>query len=214
MLSELAKFKTMATHAYGTEVVQVQPQSLSSSTAVKPQTQVDENGEQILKEISVLTLLNGKIPTYQQSCYPNILIRYLGSGPHCSCIGCSPSWTSDCCRIDGYTISIYVYLTSTRVHIVHKVGTKIIDHKQIALTDITEIKTVGQIADAGFCGLGTQVMSPSAILLELQPDAAKEYLPIYCSCCDLPTVLTIFCNEDPTEFVTALKQCMVTMPRQ
>ena len=212
MLSELAKFKTMATHTYGTEVVQVQPQSLSSSTAGKPRTQVDENGEQILQEISVLTFLKGKIPTYQQSCYPNILIRYLGSGPHCPCIGCSLSWTSDCCTI--CTAHQYMYLTSTRVHIVCKAGTEVIYQKQIALTDITEIKTVGQIADAGFCGLGTRVMPPSAILLELQPDAAKEYLPIYCSCCDLPTVLTIFCNEDPTEFVTALKQCMVTMPRQ
>ena len=87
-------------------------------------------------------------------------------------------------------------------------------NKQISLIDITEIKAVGWFADAGYCGLGTQITSPSTVLMELRPDAAKRFLPICCGCCSLPTVLIISCNEDPTDFVTAVKQSMVTMPRQ
>ena len=86
-------------------------------------------------------------------------------------------------------------------------------NKQISLIDITEIKAVGWFADAGYCGLGTRITTPSTVLMELRPDAAKQFLPIGCNCCSLPTVLTIYCNEDPTDFVTAVKQSMVTMPR-
>jgi hypothetical protein len=159
----------MVSHAG--EDVQVQSQTLSSSSAIQLQAQVDENGEQIIKEINVVI---GNISNIERSCYPSILTRYLGSGPHCPSSDCYSCCTCNC---DGSGICIpivhkYMYVTSICVHIVQKTGT-IISHQRISLIDITEIKTVGRYADAGYCGLGTRVISPSAILMELRPDITK-----------------------------------------
>ena len=209
---------TMVSHA--SQVVQVQPQTLSSSSVSQLQAQADKNGEQIIKEIDVSNIVFGNVNTsiFQRSSNSSILMRYLGSGPHFICFKFS-SDCCDCCSCDGCgicipIISMYMYLTSTCIHIVQKTGTVIISDKQIPLIDITEIKAVGWYADAGYCGLGTRITSPSVILMELRPDAAKQFLPICYRCCSLPIVLAIYCNEDPTDFVIAIKQSMVTMPRQ
>ena len=152
-----------------------------------------------------------------RSSYPSILMRYLGSGPSCEC---PSSGSCHCCNVAGCALCIpsvhqYMYLTSTHVHIVHKTGTVTTSQAKIALIDITEIKAVGSVSDAGYCGLGTQVTAPSIIMIELQPAGAKEFLPLCCRCCDLPIVWILYCNEDdPTEFVAAVKQTLVTMPRE
>ena len=194
-------------------VIQVQPR-MSSNSAIPLRTQVDENGEQIIKGIDVLIFLINEVSV--RFSYPSILMRYLGSGPHCPSSDCC---ASDCCDVDGCALCIqpvqlYMYLTNTHVHIVRKTGTVTTFQAKVALIDITEIKAVGSFSDAGYCGLGTQVTSPATIMMELRPDGAKEFLPICCSYCNLPTVLTIHCNEDPTEFVAAVKQTLVTMPRE
>ena len=204
----------MVSHA--SQVVQVQPQTLSSSSVSQLQAQADKNGEQIIKEIDVLNVVFGNTSILQHGSDSSILMRYLGSGPHFICFS---SDCCNCCSCDGCgicisIISMYMYLTSTCIHIVQKTCTVIISDKQISLIDITEIKAVGWYADAGYCGLGTRIASPSVVLVELRPDAAKQFLPICYRCCSLPIVLTIYCNEDPTDFVTAIKQSMVTMPRQ
>ena len=202
----------MVSHA--SQVVQVQPQILSSSSVSQLQAQADKNGEQIIKEIDVSNVVFGSTYIFQRgSVSNNILMRYLGSGPHFTCFSTD---CCDCCSCDGCVpiISMYMYLTSTCIHIVQKTCTVIISDKQISLIDITEIKAVGWYADAGYCGLGTRITSPSVVLMELRPDAAKQFLPICYRCCSLPIVLKIYCNEDPTDFVTAVKQSMVTMPRQ
>lgn len=175
-------------------------------------SQADMNGEQIIKEINVSAVLINKLSI--RSYYPNILMRYLGSGPSCpSCdvcpVRCNVCPVSICCP------HWHLYLTSTHVHIVRITGTDtIMRRKLIPFIDITEIKAEGDVADAGFCGFGSQITSPNIIMMELRPDSAKEFLPICCSYCNLPTVLKIYCSEDPTEFVTAVKQRMVTMPRE
>lgn len=189
----------------------VQPQAPSSSSAVPLQAQVDMNGEQIIKEMNILTYLTNSVSISSTS--PSTLVRYFGSGPSCpSCDVCLCLPSLKCC-----SCASCLYLTSTHIHIVRKTCADLITcQKQISLIDITEIKAVDYVTNAGWCGFGTQInTSPSCtIMMELQPDGAKQFFPICCSYCNLPTVLTIYCSEDPTEFVTAVKQCMVTMPRE
>ena len=106
----------MVSHA--SQVVQVQPQTLSTSSVSQLQAQVDKNGEQIIKEIDVSTVVFGNTSIVQCGSYPSILMRYLGSGPHCVC---PSSDCCDCCSCDGsgiYIPIVHKYLTSTCVHIV------------------------------------------------------------------------------------------------
>lgn len=131
------------------KVVQVQPQTVSSSSAAPLQAQVDENGKQIIKEINASVFLKNQVSVH--STYPSILAHCLGSGPcHNSdvtvvgssvCIYCCPYW--------------HLYLTSSHVHVRRQGGIQLQYQRKIALIDILEIKAVGSVADAGYCRFGT-----------------------------------------------------------
>ena len=198
--------ENMATHTI--DVIQVQPQVQSQSSAVSLQAQFNEL---IIKEISASTLLMSNLSFNYFSL--NILTRYLGSGPtYHYCDLCTlPSLNCCCLQLPQW----YVYLTSTHVHIEYKscCSTCMVKY-QIALTDIVEIKTVSHVIDGGYCGLGTKIASSVTMIIELKPESAKQFLPICCKWCTVPLVITFHCDEDTTEFVTAVKQNMAKMARE
>ena len=170
----------MASHTV--EVIQVQPQVQSPSSALSSQAQLDK---QIIKKINLSTELMSKQSFNYFSLRLDVLTRYLGScypSTSDSCVSC----TCKCCSLPQW----YVCLTSTHVHIVHNSGTGTVFEKyKIALTDIVEIKTVSHVVNAGYCGLGTQIASPMIMIMELKPSGAKVFFPICCKWCNLPCVI-------------------------
>ena len=82
---------------------------------------------------------------------------------------------------------------------------------RIALTDIEAIQVVSGIVNAGCCGYGRKIASPTSIQVEIRLGS-----PLSAKCCcfwELPFVITVYYCHNANEFVEAVKKQMNTMIR-
>ena len=197
--SRFNNFKMAATST-DVHVVDVQPQQYSNKPSAgsnQLQCRVDENGEAVLLEgICAQKQLRNDITTYNVP------------------FGCLLENICGTKAIDVWSL----YLTSTGICFVNFNAACICCPKaqvHIALTDINEIQDVSNVYMAGCCYCGTE-MDSTTIRLELKPNKAKEFFPLYYRCIscfsnDIPIVIDFNYCENATEFVEAVKQQMAAM---
>ena len=197
-----------------TDVVDVQPQRYSNKPSAgsnQLQRRVDENGEEIILEgICAQERLKSNISSY----YMTLL-----------CIICFPIFVPFCYALGRFlgvrAVNVWsMYLTSTGIYFVNFNAACTCCPKaqvHIALADINEIQEVSYVYMAGpWCWkYGTKIDS-TTIRLELKPNKAKEFFPLYYSCIncysnDIPIVIDFNYCENATEFVEAVKQQMAAM---
>ena len=172
--------------------------------AVQPQLHLKTSKQIIIEGICAQEKLRRNVVDYYTlpSLYAPILL------PFCCLLG------KLCGRkaVDVWSM----YLTSAGIFFVNYNAACVCCPKtqvHIALTDIEEIQEVSNIYRTGCCNYGTKI-STTTIRLELKPNKAKEFFPLWyrCdSCNDLPIVIDINYCENSTEFVEAVKQQIVTM---
>ena len=206
------------------EAINLQPKKEHSSAAASSrERRLDKNGEVIVEELfptAVVTNIASVTPC------ENVLSPIRGAGPDppsCGCLQCTipsipcPKLDLECCKPPHW----HVYLTDSRkLYIVYKTSLfyRLLGispySKQLAITDIEDIQAIGNVVSAGRCNMGSTIAPPTTLVMEIKPDSAKEFFPFYCRCCNLPTVMTIFCDKDVRDFVKAVKQQMNTMARE
>ena len=205
----------------GREVVNVQPKKEHSSTTSSSRERLDKNGEIIVEELFPIAVVTNIVPFAIVT--QGILSPIYGEGPSTpsySCMPCTipcPQLDLECCKPPHW----HIYLTSSgKLYVVfttslyYRLLCNSPYSKQIALTDIEDIQTIGKVVSAGRHNLGSKIAPPTKIVMEIKPDRAKEFFPFYYRCCNLPTVMTIYCDEDVSNFVKAVKQQMNTMARE
>ena len=206
----------------GREAISVQPKKERSRVNASTQEQhLDKNGEVIVEELFPIVVSTNFVPPTTTS--QGILVPRHGEGPKtpsCSCLMCHIPWPQldlECCKPPRW----HIYLTSSgKLYVVYT--TSLFYRclctcgysKQLALTDIEDIQTIGKVVSAGRQNWGSKIAPPTEVVMEIKPDKAKEFLPFCYRCCNLPTVMTIYCDEDVSNFVKAVKQQMNTMARE
>ena len=200
------------------EAINVQPKNEHSNVPTSTREQhLDKDGEVIIEELFPSAVVTNIVTT--QPPFHGIVVPYYGAGP--SSKGCSlpcalPSLELECCELPHW----HVYLTRRGLNVVYKTSLFLrllcfsSYSKQLALTDIEDIQTIGEVVSAGYQKRGSKMAPPTMIVMEIKPDRAKEFFPFCYRCCSLPTVMTIFCTEDTRDFVKAVKQQMNTMARE
>ena len=185
------------------KVINVQPQPhVKKTSGGSDQTTVanQKHDNVIVKEIFPSGVQINKATTGYFS-PSTILTRYVGSP---SCIDLPLPIT--CCKIPRPRW--HVYLTSTDIHLVQKnCFNSIITHKRVAFNNIVKIQALTPgVLYSGFCSLGSVISNrtPTIYVMELEPHSIDLEFPF--SCCSLPTVVTIYCLEDESEFIEAVKQ--------
>ena len=188
----------------------------------------DESGDIIVEEVPYeritysSSLISGPISL-------RVLNAFCGTGPACSCYeGLECSFTNCCCTPP--TLIRRVYLTDKSIKIVFQVssgalsflccltsaaGSTVSTQSNVfPLTDIADIQVLGNAISAGYGKWGTELAEPKTIAMEIKPGRAREYFPCYLRCCNLPTVVHIYCEEGVSDFVSAVKRQMLTMARE
>lgn len=142
---------------------------------------------------------------------PGSLSSYYGSGPINLC---PPERCNE-------PLDARVSITSSgKVIITRNIGWRY--EKQVyAITDIKDIQALRNIASAGFCNWGTEIVAPQMAVMEINPYQGREnnIAPFCCMlrccimCTDFPYVKTFYCHEDVSNFVKAVKQQINTTAR-
>lgn len=206
----------------GRKAVNLQPKNEhSSATASSHEQRLDKNGEVIVEELFPTAVITNYAPITLSG--NNILSPIHGAGPDSPTRGCSlckipcPQLDFECCKPPHW----HVYLTNSgKLYVVYTASLfyRLLCtcpySKQLALTDIEDIQTIGKVVSAGRCNWGSTIASPTNLAMEIKPESAKEFFPFCYRCCSLPTVMTIYCDEDVSNFVKAVKQQMNTMARE